>query len=265
MEILTILLSSLIGLISPVGFITDTLAEQAIRDRLESVEQLEVRIDNGPSYQLLQGRVNRVRIAGQGLFPIDDLRIETLQVETDAIDINVDRLQAGELVLDQPLNFGVRVILRREDLNQLLRSPYVTEVLQDFNLSLADDIDNLQGDSDVTETQIDLLDDNRIRIQVDFRDTQSTDQLTLVAETGLIPQDGSQIQFADPVFIANEDVFTTELEPLLQAISQGLDLRNLDDSGITARILQLKVDPIRDEIVLAALVHLDPSVDLSGD
>ncbi len=261
MEILTILLSSLIGLFSSVGVVSDTVAERAIRDRFESVDQLEVRIDNAPSYQLLRGRVNQVRIAGQGFVLVEDFRVDTIQVETDAIDVNLDRLRDGELVLNRPLNLGVQLVFSGDDLNQVLRSPSVVDILQSFDLSLSGDINDLQENSTIVGTQIDLLENNRIRIQADFQDSQSADRLTFIAETGLTPQGGSQIQLVDPVFIANDDVFTSELEPFIQAISQGLDLRNLDRSGITARIIKLEVDPVQDKITLAALIHLDPSAE----
>jgi len=55
----TIILSGLLGLVSPVGSVIDRTAENAIRSRFEKVEQLQVRVDNAPSYQLLQGKVQR--------------------------------------------------------------------------------------------------------------------------------------------------------------------------------------------------------------
>lgn len=65
MEFFTILLSGLLGLVSPAGLVIDRTAESFIRSRFE-VEQLQVRVDNAPSHQLLQGKVERVLIAGRG-------------------------------------------------------------------------------------------------------------------------------------------------------------------------------------------------------
>ncbi|MGH2415639.1 MAG: LmeA family phospholipid-binding protein, partial [Microcystaceae cyanobacterium] len=79
MEFLTIFLSSLLAAISPAGLILETVVENTLRDRVEAVEQLEVRIDNTPSYQVLQGKVDRVRIASRGVEPIPHLRIEALE------------------------------------------------------------------------------------------------------------------------------------------------------------------------------------------
>ncbi len=69
MEFIAILLSSLISLVSPTGLVIDKVAENTLRKQFASVERLQVRIDNTPSYQILGGRVDRIRIAGRGLFP----------------------------------------------------------------------------------------------------------------------------------------------------------------------------------------------------
>ncbi|MGB5771982.1 MAG: DUF2993 domain-containing protein, partial [Crocosphaera sp.] len=51
MEWFTILLSSFITIISPVGLIVDRVVADALRSQVAGVEELAVRIDNTPSYQ----------------------------------------------------------------------------------------------------------------------------------------------------------------------------------------------------------------------
>ena len=57
MEFISILLSSLLCIGSPIGFCLDTLAENAIRSRLEGVEDIQVRVDNGSNLNLLKGKI----------------------------------------------------------------------------------------------------------------------------------------------------------------------------------------------------------------
>ena len=59
MEPIAILLSTLIGLISPSGLVLDRVAENTIRSRFVSVESLKVRIDNAPVHQIVKGRIDR--------------------------------------------------------------------------------------------------------------------------------------------------------------------------------------------------------------
>jgi hypothetical protein len=87
MEFFTILVSSLLALVSPVGLVVDQIALNAIRSQFEKVDQLQVRVDNAPSYQLLQGKVERVRIAGRGL-QLKQIRIAAIELETDPINLD---------------------------------------------------------------------------------------------------------------------------------------------------------------------------------
>jgi hypothetical protein len=64
MEFFTLLVSGALGLVTPVGLVVDQAAVGAIRSQLAQVEQLQVRVDNAPTHQLLQGKVERVRVAG---------------------------------------------------------------------------------------------------------------------------------------------------------------------------------------------------------
>ena len=85
MEWFLIALTGFLTVITPVGLVVDHVIANNIRDRVKSVEELSVRVDNAPSYQLIQGKVNRVRIASRGIEPIDHVRIDTLDIETEKV------------------------------------------------------------------------------------------------------------------------------------------------------------------------------------
>ncbi|MGJ3247028.1 MAG: LmeA family phospholipid-binding protein [Elainellaceae cyanobacterium] len=257
MEIITILLSSLIGILSPGGVVTDTLTEAAIRDRLDSAEALTVRIDNAPSYHLLQGNVDRVRIAAQGVFPVADIRIDTVEIETDAIDVDVEQLQDGNIVLDRPLSAGIRVVMRKDDINRALRSPRLTDTLQDLNLDLTRDSDRSTQQSDLVRAEVEFLDPRRVRLDAIFQDQDTGDRVSIAIESGIAIDRGSQLRFIDPVVTADGEAVPSELIQLLaEGISQIVNLRNLELLGITARLLRLEIED--DAIEVAALVHIRP-------
>ena len=85
MEWLAIILSGILAAISPAGVILDRLAADALRSQVAGVEELAVRIDNTPSYQVLQGKIQRVRLASRGLEPIPQLRLAVLELDTDPL------------------------------------------------------------------------------------------------------------------------------------------------------------------------------------
>lgn len=135
MEWFVIILSSLLAAVTPAGIIIDTVVENNLRDRVKEVEQLDVRVDNAPSYQLLQGKIDRVRIASRGVRPIQDLRIAVAELETDPIDVDLQRLQtegakALPQALRQPFRGAFRVVVTEDDLDRALQSPRIKSQLE---------------------------------------------------------------------------------------------------------------------------------------
>lgn len=259
MEILTILLSALLGIVSPAGFVVDRVAETAIQDQLASADELIVRIDNTPSHDLLRGRVDRVRIAGRGLYPVDALRIAVLEVETDAIALDPGSLRQGEPELEHPLQAAVKLVLTEEDINQLLQSETVAERLADINL------DFMGGSSaqqyDLVNPKLEFLGENRFRFQIAVQGQQSGEQKLLMAESGIAIVSGRQLQLVEPsVTVDGEPLPPQFLEFLIGGLSRRLDLGNLENSGITARVLKLEMEG--DQLTLVSFVRVDPGADL---
>jgi LmeA-like phospholipid-binding len=257
MEFLTIFLAGLLGLVSPAGFVVERIATDALRDPFESVESLAVRVDNTPNYQLLSGHVDRVRIAGRGLYPLQDLRIAALDIETDEIAVDPASLRAGRPQLQQPLDAGIRLVLTREDLNRALQSPELLAGLQDLNLDFLGAPAQQLERYDIIQPQIDFLDQNRLRAQVRLQSQQSQTQVAIEIETGLQIVAGRQLQLVDPVARIDGNPLPAQLVNLLVGgISQQLDLALLEERGITARVLQWQLTP--DQLELAAFVRVDP-------
>ncbi len=135
MEFFTIFLSSLFGLISPTGLVVESAAEKAVRSQFAQVEKLQVRIDNAPTHQLLNGQVEHIRIAGRGLqLKQLGMRVAVLELESDPIDLNLRNLRAPKL--EQPLQAGVRLVLNQQDINQALRSPKFTAALLNLSINI---------------------------------------------------------------------------------------------------------------------------------
>jgi hypothetical protein len=256
MEFLTIFLSSLLGILSPAGLVVDRVVENAIRSQLDSAETLAVRIDNAPSYQVLQGKAERVRIAGRGVFPRPAIRIAAVDVETDPIAINPSSL-GGKLKLDKPLQAGVRLVIDRQDINRALQSPAIAQKLRSLSLDfLGGSAGQLQR-YDFVNPQVEFLGNNRLRFQVSLKEQRSDNQVSIVAESGVAIASGRQLQLIEPTVRINDEALPSQLVSLLVGgVSQRLDLANLENSGITARVLNLEMN--QDELTLAAFVRIDP-------
>jgi hypothetical protein len=251
MEFLTIFLSSLITLISPTGVVVDRVAANAIRSQFVKVEKLQVRVDNAPSYQIIGGQVDRVRVAGQGLFPLANLRIAALALETDPIKLN--GLKA-ELV--QPLQAGVKVVLTKVDLNRALQSPALTARIKNLGVRSLKQEDAAQIQRyDLLNPHIDFLPDGRLQLQAELKEQGYPDQLAITAETGVAVVAGRTLRLVNPTVVVNGQPVPEKLvRAFAESMSQRFDLRQLERSGITARLLQLQVD--QQQMQLAAWVQV---------
>ncbi|MBD2038929.1 DUF2993 domain-containing protein [Leptolyngbya sp. FACHB-321] len=258
MEFLTIFLSSLITLISPAGVVVDRVAQTTVRKQFESVEQLEVRVDNAPSYQLVQGKVDRIRVAGRGLFPAQDIRLEAFELETDPIQLDAARLRRGQPRLEKPLRAGVRLVLKQEDMNRALRSPIVLDQLKALGVNtLGQQTRQRAQRYTLLNPRIEFLANQRLRLQAELQEAADPDTLTIVVESGIAIIAGRQLQLLSPVVTLDDEAVP---ESIIRSIAKGLsdqsDLRQFKKTGLTARILQLNLT--ENQINLAAFVQVAP-------
>jgi LmeA-like phospholipid-binding len=261
MEFLTLFLSGLLGILSPVGFVSDRLAASAIRSQFDSVEHLSVRIDNTPSYRLAQGRADRVRIAGRGLSPVEGVRIAAVEVETDAIA--VDPATLAHPRLEAPLQAGVKLVLNRQDINRALQSEAVARQLSNVNLNFLSSSGDRSERSELVNPQIDFLANHRFRLQVKLRGQQTGHQDQITVESGVKVVSGRQFELVEPIIRLNDQAVPPQLVAILTGgISQYFDLKSLEASGITARVLKLETDG--DQVTVAGFIRLDPAVSVSG-
>lgn len=262
MEFLTILLSTLLALVSPVGLALDTIAENTLRSRFSKVEQLQVRVDNAPSYQLVQGKVEQVRIAGRGLWLTPDIRLDALELETDPLNVDLQRIRGGhspKQSLRKPLQAGVRLVFTQEDINKALLAPAIASQVRQLGSSLSGE----SGEPyELVNPQVDFLDNNRLRFQVDLQ-RKDAETLTLVVESSLKVVAGHRLNLIEPVATLNgQSLSPFIVEGFAEGISKRYDLRSLEELGITARVLQLKVDSR--ELEVAAFVRVDASKEVSA-
>jgi hypothetical protein len=266
MEFLVILLSSVLGLVAPVGLVADRTAQNAIRSQLQQVDRLEVRVDNAPSHQLLQGKVERVRIAGRGLkLKQQDIRIAALELETDPIDLAPSSLGKRRLKLNRSFQAGLNLVLEQQDINQALQSPSLRSRLRDLNLGELGSDEDSQPGYELVNPKVELLANNRLRFQVQLtaanEKPDDDNSLAITVESGLSVVAGRQIQLVKPVVYVNREAVAQQLvNEIATNFSQALDFRNLEVYGLQGRILQLNVNPQKLEIV--AFLKVEPSSQL---
>ena len=266
MELITIVLSGVLSALSNGGWVTDAIAENTLSSHVESVETLEVRVDNRPNYQLIDGKLDKLRIATRGVVLKQDLRIDVLEFETDPISVDIKALRNSNLEdlrnsLQQPLQAAARIVITEADLTTALESEALRQQLQEtLNRLIAKRAGNSTRTYELSTPQIDLLPGNRIKLELELR-RLSTNQkrnreLEISLEIGIEVIAGNQIQLVNPQGTVNRRQMSARLlKGFAQGISDRLQLTNLESSGILARLLQLEVT--EDKIELVAFTRIE--------
>lgn len=256
MNALTVLLTSLMGLFSLTGAVPDAVIDVSIRDQVERVDTLAVRTDVVTNHQLLRGEIHRLRIAARGLYPLEDVRIDRFDVETDVVDVNVSELQNGALVWDKPLQAAVHLVLTQADIDQALRSPLVIKQLEDMNIQLLGGVVGGMNEATLTDPQILLLGGDRIKVGATLTQQQTGEALKVELTTGVAIAQGTQLTFIEPELRANGvEVPSFLVSQYLDGFSQDYTLKVLETQGITARLLALEITD--ESFQVASFVRLE--------
>ena len=277
MEVLTIVLSGLLSLTSGTGIITDSIAGSKISSQI-NVEHQRVRIDNSPSYQVAQGKLEKVRIAARGATIKPDLRIEAFELETDPLDLNfaelnLDRVDELRAALNQPFQSALRLILTEKDLNRVLQSPEILAQIQQILNRL---IANKAGSTNIAyrllDLNLELHPNNRLGLNLKLvrptssfessselystNQVQRSRELIMNLQVGIAVVDGKKISLIDPEGMVNGRPMSSRLlNGFAVGISDRLDLSVLEQDGILARILQLEIGG--DKMELASFFKLE--------
>ncbi len=266
MELITIIFSGVLSALSNGGWVLDAIAENSLSSNVESIETLEVRVDNRPNYQLIKGKLDKLRIATRGIQLQQDLRIDVLELETDPISIDLQAFADSDLEdlqnsLQQPLQTAARIVITEADLTTALASETLLQQLQaTLNNIVAKRAGNSTRTYEISAPQIDLLPDNRIKLDLELRrlskNQQRPQELAITLELGIEVIAGTQIQLVNPQGTVNGRPMSTRLlSGFAQGVSDRLKLSNLESLGILARLLQLEVT--EDKIELVAFTRIE--------
>jgi LmeA-like phospholipid-binding len=262
MELITILLSGITALFSLTGVVVDKNVETAFLSQIDRAEQLQVRTDNAPPLQIINGKINKVRIAGRGLWVTKDLRIETLEVETDPIAVNLKAVQADgqnprSSSLQQPIQAAVKFKLNEGDINNFLKSPDSIARLQKMTTSTLGGAaaGSLNKDYQITNPKVQFIGNNRLGIEAELLDPASGEKLPVSLETGISVVGGRKFQLVDPkALVGKTPVPPFLLSGLTTGMGEQLNVDILEGRGLFTRILQFEVKP--QELEIAAFVRI---------
>ncbi len=211
------------------------VAEAGIANQLDKVENIDVDIRTNPG-KLVQGKVDSVTISGTGLVMKQDLRMETLEVNIDQVEINPFSAVFGNIELTHPSEAEAQIVLTEADINRAFSSDFIRKKLQGITL----DVEGDQVIVDVQHAAIHLPGDNQFAINADFS-MKGQSEVNRLSATAIprIQENGNRISLE--VIRSEARGLTAEVQAsILMQLTELLDLRNFNIPGISLQLDQLE-------------------------
>ncbi len=264
MEWFTIFLSSLITAVSPIGIIVDNVIENELRSQVVNVEELLVRIDNTPSYKVVNGKFDHISIASRKIEVIRNLKIDSFELETDPIDINIDQIQQIEKIEDlrslfkKPLQGAFKITVKERDFNQALESQNIKSKLQEL---INDLLPRQAPRFRIVALRANFIRKNYIGLEVELEEDSNSkktkNELIITTEVGFEVEKGYLIKLTNLSATLNKRKLSKRfLNFLTIGINEKLNLKTLEKQGLVTRIINLNV---RDNMLkVAVFFRFDP-------
>ncbi len=274
MELITIILSSFLSIFASGGLVLNRVAHNQVNNYLDSAEKLAIRIDNTPNYKLAQGKVDHLRVAARGIRLEPDLRIDSLELETDPVDLNLAKLETKTIEqfrasLRKPLQGVFAIVIKEEDLAQTLKSE---KVIGNLQKSLNDVIASRVGGSSVSyqivEPQIELSVPNNLNFKVTLnRQMQDSSEADNSTSNNLALKDSASNN-SIPSKITPSKLAPSKSPDLLLNLNMTIDsvagkqvkLTNLtgtiNDRPLSSRLLKGFAEGISDRLDLTSIEKL---------
>jgi hypothetical protein len=212
----------------------DKATEIVLTSQLDDAENIEVDIRTDP-LQLVQGKVDSVNIHGQGLVVKQELRAESVTIQTDAVAINPLKAVTGEIELNQPAHAQTQVILTEADLNRALQSDYLRNKLRQLEV----EVDGKIVPIDIQHVELQLLNDDRINISAAI-DTDGVEETEFNAVVKPILKENGQRIEIEILSAQGQGLSLKFLTALFQKLIELLDLRNFELGGMTLKLNELE-------------------------
>jgi len=263
MDLFAGLLTTVLGIAGAPGIAINKIATDFLRGQIVRADVLEVRVDNAPNYQIILGNIDRIRVAGRGVYVLEFLRIDQVDLETDPISIDPNVLQSGKIVLRRPLQAAARVIMRSQDINIALRSPNIQSSFKNLSIDITGTNQNPEI-LDLVNPEVTFLESDHIRLAATLQSQPTAtkpkpSKLDVSVNAQIKTIGGTKLQIINPkIELAGTPVPDRIAKAFTEGLNKVLDLRQLESKGITARVLKLELTEGTMQVIVFAKMDSIP-------
>jgi hypothetical protein len=213
------------------------VAEKRISAQLDEVENLDVDIRTN-LLKMVQGQVDSVSIAGQGMVMQKDIRLHELEVRTDSVAIDVLSAILGQIELNQPVDATARLVLTEQDINRALNSGYIRSNFQGLEVNVDGEIVTLEPQ----QMKIHLPGGGKVRFKATMLLHERGNTRQLGFNAAFQPRTDSQPVMLEEFNCSEGEGISLELTiALMNKVRELLNLPYFELEGIALRVKQLDV------------------------
>jgi hypothetical protein len=213
-------------------------AEICLSSQLDEVENLDVNIKTDP-LKLVQGELESVAIAGEGLVMQKDLRMEEMEMHINSVAINPLSAAFGKIELTKPTAGKARVVLTEGDINRAFNSEYVRTQIQSQKISINGQLKT------VAPQQVDfhLPGEGKVALNASILvvENNETHQVAFTA-VPRVNANGTTVTLENVTYGEGEEISPELTKALIAQTSEILNLSNFDLEGMSLRVQQLEVE-----------------------
>lgn len=211
------------------------VVEMGIATQLDRSEEIEVDIRTNP-VSFIQGKLDSVEISGKGVVVKQHLRVENIQINTDAVSIDPLKAVFGNIELTHPTDAEARIVLTEADINHAFSCDYIQSKLRGLKM----DVDGQPVTIDIQQASLDLPGDNQFVISTTFLMRESN-EIKKMSATAIpqIDEDGNRISLE--ILAAQGEGLNLKLVMVIfEQLIALLDLRNFNIPGVSLQLHQLE-------------------------
>ncbi|MDX2215247.1 MAG: DUF2993 domain-containing protein [Oculatellaceae cyanobacterium bins.114] len=214
------------------------VAEIGIKNQLDSAEDINVEIKTDP-LKLVQGEVESVLIEGKGLVMQQDLRMEEMNLQADAIAINPLSAVFGTIELTRPTQATATVVLTENDINRAFNSDYIRGKLQQLPVT----INGKPTQVDTQYIEFKLPGEQKIALTagIVLKDTGEAHKVAFTA-VPRVSSDHQTVLLENIEYSEGKDLSPELTEAMLAQAQDLLDLQNFELQGTKLRLSQLQAE-----------------------
>lgn len=226
--------------------------EMGLASQLKEAKNLQIDVQIDPS-KLVSGEVDGVNFHGEGLVTPQDIRLEEVTLETNAVAINLLKVVFGEFKLSHPTDASAKVVLTEADLNRALNSDYLRQKFCKLPIPLNNETMFLTWKRGSCHLPGDAKLELKASLLVELVEAVQEISLFVVVR---IPEDGGmKIFLEEGKYLEGKGLSLCATSALLSKVNEFLQQRHFNLKDIAIALERLKVE--QGKIILWVQAHIE--------